>query len=283
MNRKISFQIETIDGHQLAVDLFLPEIPGTEKLSTLVYCHGFKGFKDWGFVPHLNQFLVTENLALITFNHSHNGVITRDFDDLESFADNSVGQELRDLESLALWIVNEGKELYNFDPENINWLGHSRGGGNVILFTKLFPEYVKKAITWAAIDTFTHILRGLDKEQWKKEGRVYIENARTKQQMPLNYFIYEEYIQNEKKYSILDAANSLTKPLLIVHGTADQSVPFSSAENIYNACAHSILYKVEGGDHTFGVAHPIQGLQDVNKDFWLMLDNTLEFIEDTEI
>ena len=121
----------------MAVDLFLPEIPGTEKLSTLVYCHGFKGFKDWGFVPHLNQFLVTENLALITFNHSHNGVNTRDFDDLDSFADNSVGQELRDLESLALWIVNEGKELYNFDPENINWLGHSRGGGNVILFTKL--------------------------------------------------------------------------------------------------------------------------------------------------
>ena len=83
MNRKISFQIQTIDGHSLAVDLFLPEIPGTEKLSTLVYCHGFKGFKDWGFVPHIEQFLVTENLALITFNYSHNGVIAKDFDDLD--------------------------------------------------------------------------------------------------------------------------------------------------------------------------------------------------------
>ncbi len=267
----------------MAVDLFLPEIPGTEKLSTLVYCHRFKGFKDWGFVPHLNQFLVTENMAMITFNHSHNGVLARDFDDLESFADNSVGQELRDLESLAMWMVNEGKDEYGLDPEAIHWLGHSRGGGNVLLFAKLFPDYVKKVITWAAIDSYRHILRGIDMEQWKNEGVVYIDNQRTKQKMPLNYFIYQEFMENEQKYDILNAAQTLTKPLLVVHGTNDQSVPFKAAENIYNACAHSIMYKVDNGDHTFGVAHPIAGLQDVNEAFWMMLDNTLEFIQDDEI
>ena len=266
----------------MAVDLFLPEIPGTEKLSTLVYCHGFKGFKDWGFVLHLNQFLVTENMAMITFNHSHNGVLARDFDDLESFADNSVGQELRDLESLAMWMVNEGKDEYGLDPEAIHWLGHS-GGGNVLLFAKLFPDYVKKVITWAAIDSYRHILRGIDMEQWKNEGVVYIDNQRTKQKMPLNYFIYQEFMENEQKYDILNAAQTLTKPLLVVHGTNDQSVPFKAAENIYNACAHSIMYKVDNGDHTFGVAHPIAGLQDVNEAFWMMLDNTLEFIQDDEI
>lgn len=267
----------------MAVDLFLPEIPGTEKLSTLVYCHGFKGFKDWGFVPHLNQFLVTENMAMITFNHSHNGVNSYDFDDLESFADNSVGQELRDLESLALWIVNEGQELYGFNPEKINWLGHSRGGGNVLVFAKLFPDYVNKVITWASIDSYELILRGIDLVEWENLGVVHIENTRTKQKMPLNYFIYQEFMENKGKYDILQAAQTLTKPLLVVHGTSDQSVPFQCAKNIYNACAHSILYQVEGGDHTFGVTHPIAGLQDVNEKFWLMLDNTLEFLDDEEI
>jgi hypothetical protein len=44
-----------------------------------------------------------------------------------------------------------------------------------------------------------------------------------------------------------------------------------------------VLYTVENGNHTFGVSHPINGLQDVNKDFWMLLDNTLSFIEDEEI
>ena len=267
----------------MAVDLFLPEIPGTEKLSTLVYCHGFKGFKDWGFAPHIHEFLVTENTALLTFNYSHNGVIARDFDDLESFADNTIGQELRDMESVAMWIVNEGVELYGLNPEAISWLGHSRGGGNVILFAHLFPDYVKKAVTWAAIDSYETLFQSIDKKTWKEMETVFIENTRTKQQMPLNYYIWQDYLDNKQKYSIVNAANALTKPLLVCHGKLDESVGFSAAEKIYNACAHSILYVVENGDHTFGVKHPILGLQDVNQDFWLLLDNTLSFIEDEEI
>jgi len=283
VNRKISFQIQTIDGHSLAVDLFLPEIPGTEKLSTLVYCHGFKGFKDWGFVPYIEQFLVTEKLALITFNYSHNGVIAKDFDDLASFADNTIGQELRDMESLALWIVNEGVELYGFNPESISWLGHSRGGGNVLVFANLFPDYVKKLVTWAAIDSYENLFQSINKNDWKKNNMVFIENSRTKQQMPLKYFIWQDYLDNKQKYDIISAAHSLTKPLLVCHGKQDESVGYSAAEKIYKACAHSILYTVENGNHTFGVSHPINGLQDVNKDFWMLLDNTLSFIEDEEI
>ena len=110
-----------------------------------------------------------------------------------------------------------------------------------------------------------------------------IENSRTKQQMPLNYFIWQEYLDNKQKYDIIAAAHSLTKPLLVCHGKQDESVGYSAAEKIYKACAHSILYTVENGNHTFGVSHPINGLQDVNKDFWLLLDNTLTFIEDEEI
>jgi pimeloyl-ACP methyl ester carboxylesterase len=283
VNRKLSFQIPTIDGHNLAVDLFLPEIQGTEKLDLIVYCHGFKGFKDWGFAPHLNEFLVTENSALLTFNHSHNGVIHRDFDDLESFANNTVGQELRDLESLAQWIVQDGASEYGFNTKHINWLGHSRGGANVVLFAHLFPEFVNKIVTWAAIDSYELICRNLDLKLWQENGVIYIDNARTKQQMPMNFFIWEEYQQHKERYNVIAAAQSLTKPWLIIHGTADESVPFTAAENLYQACAHSILYPVKNASHTFGVSHPLLGLQEVNEDFWLMMDETLAFFEDQEI
>ena len=57
----------------MAVDLFLPPTEGPHPV--LVYCHGFKGFKQWGHVPFIHEYFATGEYAVIAFNHSHNGVI----------------------------------------------------------------------------------------------------------------------------------------------------------------------------------------------------------------
>ncbi len=281
MSLKKTIEISTIDGHKMAVDLFLPEMaPIGEKIPVTVFCHGFKGFKNWGFIPHLHDYLVTEKRALITFNHSHNGVKEVDFDELEKFADNSVGQELRDLESLAQWIASEEGDGYCLHPEKIDWIGHSRGGGNVILFSHLFPDWVRKVVTWAAIDSYEHIFRSIDLNEWKEKGQVFIRNARTKQDMPLNLSIYEEYSQHKERYTILEAARKMDKPLLIIHGKRDESVPFLAAENISKACKHAICIPVEDQGHTFGISHPMEHLGEAPAQFWDVLENTKEFLEE---
>jgi len=280
LNRIIHTQIPTIDGHNLAVDLFLPEMPGSEKLSVSIYCHGFKGFKDWGFVPHIHEFMVTENRALLTFNYSHNGVDKRDFDALDLFAENTIGQELRDMESIARWIQEEATETYHLHPEKLDWIGHSRGGGNVWVFSALFPQYVRKIVTWASINNYEHLFRDIDKQKWEADGITHIKNARTQQDMPMNWMIYEEFESNREMYDIVKAAQKLDKPALIIHGTNDPAVPISQAEKLAESCMHAIFIKVPNQDHTFGTAHPMKSLEVANHAFWLVLDNTLEFLEE---
>ncbi len=280
MNRIIHTQIQTIDGHHMAVDLFLPEMPGPEKLSVSIFCHGFKGFKNWGFVPHIHEFLVTENRALLTFNHSHNGVDQRDFDSLDMFAENTIGQELRDLESIARWIQEEATDAYHLHPEKLDWIGHSRGGGNVWVFSALFPQYVRKIVSWSSIHTYESLFNSIDKDAWQKNGITYITNTRTHQEMPMKWLIYEEYLAHKVSYDIIIAARKLDKPALIIHGTDDQSVPFSSAEKLAEACKHAIFIKVDNQGHTFGAQHPMVSLVEATEAFWLVLDNTLEFLEE---
>ena len=280
LNRIIHTQIPTIDGHHLTVDLFLPEMPGSEKLSVSIYCHGFKGFKDWGFVPHIHEFMVTENRALLTFNYSHNGVDKRDFDALDLFAANTIGQELRDMESIARWIQEEATETYHLHPEKLDWIGHSRGGGNVWVFSALFPQYVRKIVTWASINNYEHLFRDIDKEKWKADGITHITNARTQQEMPMNWMIYEEFESNRELYDIVKSAQKLDKPALIIHGSNDSAVPILQAEKLAESCMHAIFIKVPNQDHTFGTFHPMKSLEQASHAFWLVLDNTLEFLEE---
>jgi len=271
----------------MAVDLFLPEFPSNEGIQTIIYVHGFKGFKDWAFVPHLHDFLVTENTAFLSFNFSHNGVDRSDFDDLDRFADNTVTQELRDMESLAMWLVNDACPEYNLHPEKISWLGHSRGGANILLFASKFPDYVDKIVTWAAVDSYESLFKSIDKEEWKSLGTVQIMNARTQQEMPLNYLIWQDLQIHEQDYNLINAAGTLTKPWLIIHGDSDVVVPISAARNLYAACEHSTKIEVVGQNHTFGCKHPMKDLSEAPQEFWLLLDNTLEFItedmDETEI
>jgi pimeloyl-ACP methyl ester carboxylesterase len=272
------FQIKTIDG-QMAVDLFLP--PSEGPCPVLVYCHGFKGFKQWGHVPHLHEYFATGEYAVITFNHSHNGVIgdADRFDALDLFAVNTVSKELNDLESLGKWIRENGKAL-GLDVERVSWLGHSRGGANVILFASRCQDYVEKVIAWSPIPSYQWLFESFNPEIWKKNRTVYTTNARTNQEMPLDYSIWENLMAHEEEFDILEAARGLGRPLLIVHGESDDAVPCALSEPIYDACIHSIRMTVPKADHTYGMKHPCSGIQDFTQELWHALDNTLSFLEE---
>ena len=60
------------DGHELQLSAYGME--NINKKKCIIYIHGFKGFKDWGFVPYLGEFLSSHGFLLITFNFSHNGI-----------------------------------------------------------------------------------------------------------------------------------------------------------------------------------------------------------------
>ena len=80
--------------------------------------------------------------------------------------------------------------------------------------------------------------------------------ARTNQQMPLYYQFYENFEQNKERLCIQTAVRKLKMPQLIIHGTADTTVPSLEAENMHTWNPTSELFLLKGANHTFESKHP---------------------------
>ena len=62
--------------------------------------------------------------------------------------------------------------------------------------------------------------------------------------MPHNWQFYTNFIENKERLTIKRAAQELQKPLLIIHGDLDTTVPFQEAQNLHNWSTNSELFMV---------------------------------------
>jgi uncharacterized protein len=57
-------------------------------------------------------------------------------------------------------------------------------------------------------------------------------------------------------YKPLEAAEKLTTPLLIIHGTLDCAVPPAGSEELYRRYkGEALIYRLDGADHVFTGRH----------------------------
>jgi pimeloyl-ACP methyl ester carboxylesterase len=244
----------------------------------IIFLHGFKGFKDWGHFNNVMQFFINNQFVFIKFNFSFNGgtpLQPFDFPDLGAFGNNNYVKELDDVHSVLNWIENNtlipSEEI---DLSNIFLIGHSRGGGIAIIKASE-DSRVKKLVTWAAVSNFINRLP--DIEKWKKEGVIYTENTRTKQQMPMYYQFAETLLNNKERLNIEKCEKALSIPHLIIHGTNDEAVHFSEAEKLKEWNLSTQLFLIKEANHTFGISHPFNNseLSNYSKE---VLEKTLQFL-----
>jgi pimeloyl-ACP methyl ester carboxylesterase len=93
-------------------------------------------------------------------------------------------------------------------------------------------------------------------EKIKNDGVIYVTNSRTKQRLPIYWQMYEDYFAHLTRLYIPDVVKRLTIPMVIVHGTNDETVPYYSAEEIKSWKPDAELISIEGGNHVFGAKHP---------------------------
>jgi pimeloyl-ACP methyl ester carboxylesterase len=241
----------------IVTDVFYTETDQPKKV--IIFCHGYKGFKDWGAWNNMAESFANAGFFFIKFNFSHNGGTAEnpiDFPDLEAFGNNNYTKELDDLESVLDWISSNSDFKAEVDLNNISIIGHSRGGG-IVLLKANEDERVKQVITLAAVSDFGSRSSTIgDLENWKKTGVKYVINGRTKQQMPHFYQFYEDFKQNEVRLNIEKAVKNLKKPLLIIHGLADSSIDVKEAHQIHSWSINSKLEVIKNADHVFNVSHP---------------------------
>lgn len=249
-----------IDGkHQKPILIDASYLSDKVNLPVIIFCHGYKGFKDWGAWNLMANAFAEAGFCFIKFNFSHNGGTIEqpiDFPDLEAFGNNNYTKELDDLESVINWVLENDKIKSVSNIENTSLLGHSRAGGIVSIKAEEDPR-IKKIISLAGVSSFGKRTSTTgDLEQWKKDGVKYVLNGRTKQQMPHYYQFYEDYIKNEKRLTIKRAVTHLTIPHLIIHGTNDTSVLLDEAENLHKWNSNSKLELIDDANHVFGAQHP---------------------------
>lgn len=226
----------------------------------VIFCHGYKGFKDWGTWPLVAEAFAKEGYFFLKFNFSHNGGTPEqpiDFPDLEAFAENNFTKELDDLDRILTYISSETDLSSQLNSEKIGLIGHSRGGG-IVLIKAEEDKRVQKVITWAGVCDFKlRFQEGTESfEAWQKTGITYIENTRTKQQLPHHIQFYEDFIANEPRLTIKRAVKNLGKPHLILQGDNDPTVTSKEAEALHFWNPKSRLKIIENGDHVFGGSHP---------------------------
>ncbi|NVK52016.1 MAG: alpha/beta hydrolase [Flavobacteriaceae bacterium] len=225
----------------------------------LIFCHGYKGFKDWGAWDLMGKTFAEAGFFFIKFNFSHNGGTIEqpiDFPDLEAFGNNNYSKELDDLKSVIDWIFEKTDYENELNLNQISLLGHSRAGGIVSIKAEE-DRRVTKVITLAGVCDFgSRTATTGDLEQWKKDGVKYVVNGRTKQQMPHYIQFYEDFIQNEERLTIKRAVENLQIPHLIIHGDKDTSISVEEAKTQHRWNPKSELAIIENADHVFNTKHP---------------------------
>lgn len=227
-------------------------------LPLVIFCHGYKGFKDWGAWERVMDAIALEGRCyVVRFNFSMNGTTLdkpMDFDDLEAFGQNTYSQEQKDLH----YVIDYFKVKRKVNAQKIYLIGHSRGGGAVLL-QGYHNADVYGVITLAGVSDYRkRFPHGERFEQWMKKGVFYVENARTKQQLPHYVSFWKDYEENESKLNVQYAAQHLRKPVLIVQGTEDVAVPQKEAELLKQWMPQAELCLIEGADHVFGMKHPFE-------------------------
>lgn len=241
------------DGRESLFDCVIPK----EAKAVVIFIHGYKGFKDWGCWNLVQDFFVKEKFGFVKFNLSHNGGTVKqkiDFPDLEAFGRNTYSKELIDLG----FVVDETERLIKQELEldlPIYLLGHSRGGGDAVLYASK-DNRIAKVVSLAGIsDIGSRFPEGEELEFWKEEGVRFVENMRTQQMMPHYFSMYEDFKANEDALNIELAARSLEIPFLQIHGDMDTSVSIREGIELAD-WTNTSLKIIKGADHTFGSEHP---------------------------
>ncbi|KAF0153272.1 MAG: alpha/beta hydrolase fold protein [Ignavibacteria bacterium] len=269
-----NYSLIASDGEKLRVTTFCSLQEKSNK--TLVFVHGFKGFKDWGFGPYIGGYFADKGYSVILFNFSHNGIGENltEFTEFDKFAKNTFSREIRELNEVLDVVRNGFFEEISSDSK-IGICGHSRGGA-ISLLTSSQRDDVNAVAVWASIAKLDRYSQR-QKEEWRKNGSFDVMNLRTKQIMSLGVCLLDDIeLNSNDSLNIEKAVKNLNKPLLIAHGVQDLAVSIDEAELIYGWSDKSKteLYKIYGCGHTFDVAHPFAG---TTKNFEDLLETTDRF------
>ena len=260
-----SFELRGADGGPLRLD-FYAAAPGGAAGRAVILCHGFRGYKSWGFLTFLATRLAEEGVPTVAFDFSSSGITDSEgtFGEPERFRHGTYGGDLSDLHTVADWLAARlaasspgAAESPTAEPR-FGLVGHSRGG-IIALLHAARDRRVRAVATLGAPSRIGVWPEGYF-EAWRRGDAAEVYDFRTKETLRLGPELYVDWEKNKAEYDSAAAVAALTAPLLVVHGTRDTLVPLSEAEELagFGRSTATELRIIEGAGHSFQAGDKIR-------------------------
>ncbi len=230
--QQISFENQ---GQTLRGMLHLPEGDGTHP--GVVFFHGFGGnhIEPHAIFTKAARALAREGFAVLRFDFRGSG------DSDGEFGEISLQDEISD----ALEAVGFLESREEVDPGRLAVLGLSLGG-LIAAYTASERTDLKAVVLWSAVANLGELfLASATAEQFERLTTCgYADGGG----LALNPLFVEQALSLDP----LRAVSAYTGPVLVIHGTRDESVPCEHADRYASVLGERAeLHLVEGSDHTY--------------------------------
>jgi len=202
----------------------------------VIVCHGFSGSKEGqGQAVEMSEQLKSRGISTLLFDFAGSG--KSEGEDRER----TLSKQVEDLAAAVAWARQE-------DFKKIILSGRSFGGSTVLSYAA-HDQKIAAVCTWAAVARLERFFLPLvgGRAEGPADELIVLEGEKGRLELQRSFF------QDLKNHDIARCAASVApRSLLVVHGTADESVPPEEAVIIYRAASEpKQLAWIEGADHRF--------------------------------
>ena len=206
--------------------------------TAIVFLHGFPGTMH-GTAARLLNIISKKGFLCLRFNFS--GTDTSE----GKFEQKHMGQEVKDIK----YAINFLEKNYSF--KKIILIGISTGAIDASLYAYK-DKRISKVILLSAVSDLKHAARYdfTDRQihQFWKKGYIIYGPGKWFGRKRLNKSFYDEFFTLD----IPKAIKKYHRPLLIVHGSKDESVPVWNAKELFRIANHpKKLVIIKNSDHRF--------------------------------
>lgn len=252
-------------GDAIHSTITIPTDRSDQGLPLLLLLHGFKGFRNYSFIPWLAQYAAQTGAIAVRMCFSLNGMKNTSWlvQSPDDFARNTISRECDDVADLLDAIRNhdEFADLRRMWSGKVSVLGHSRGGGIAMIAARELlqqhPEHLHHVAVWNSVGTWTR-WTPRQAAAWRQAGTFEMQNQRTLQTLNMHSTYLHDIEEHSTRLDLVTASTALTGRLRYVHAQHDLTVPLKEIEQLAQASSTADgLVIISNTTHTFGMEHPV--------------------------
>lgn len=219
--------IKNTDGEKIASVIHSPD---NEFKGSVLLQHGFFSDKEGEWERRANTF-AEEGFRAIRFDRRGYGESDREFHEF------NLTTGIQDTKTIIDYLEKEGEKKFGIYGSSF--------GGLIALHAVTIDSRID-ALALRAPVTYLENLFTENREITKKEGEVSVE-----EEMP-GAKIKNSFFEDLNTYDAKSAAEKISVPTIIFHGTEDEIVPINDSKRFYQELeVEKAMVEVDGGGHVF--------------------------------